>query len=122
MYDLESRRTNGPFVGPQSYNQHDSYKKMKAAPCLVKMASGCERGNDGFTMIGNQKVYAPAFEKEGDRKTLENLTQDKYVMPKSPVRNHFNSDSLNKLMGAGQPLLNSRMYRGSANKSQNFDE
>ena len=41
---------------------------------MVKMASGCEKGHDGFTMIGNQKVYTPAFERPSDRKTLENLT------------------------------------------------
>jgi len=28
-YDVEARRTNGPFVGPQTYNTNDSYKRLK---------------------------------------------------------------------------------------------
>jgi hypothetical protein len=77
------------------------------------MATNSQSGNSGFTMVGAQKVYSPAFEAPKDRKAFEGLTQDKFVLPKSPMRTTFDRGSLEKLTGKPQPqhrLINHRKY------------
>ena len=60
-------------------------------------------GTECFTIInGSQKVYTPAFQKDGERNKMEGLTKDSWILPRGPLPKNlvgkesaFNSKSTN---------------------------
>lgn len=45
----------------------------------------CTKGSDCFSMIGNQRVYMPAFEKHSERSKLIKETKDISVSLRAPI-------------------------------------
>lgn len=85
-----NERRQSPFVGPHNYECIESFNKLNKSPCLAKMMPDEASGNHCINMIGNTRVYVPAFEKPHERRQLIHQTRDLQFKPRAGVVSGLN--------------------------------
>lgn len=83
-YRVNERRQS-PFVGPHNYNHLESFNKINKAVCMASFKPDCAKGSDCFSMIGQQRIYHPAFEKHRERSQLIQETKDISISLRGPI-------------------------------------
>ena len=108
-----NERRQSPFVGPSNYEHQEAFNKIHPSPCIVKFKpDSAQSGNECFTMVGNQRVYIPAFEKPAERRRLIESTKDLSYLPRASipksVTNHANSQAVFRQDSASAQQSNPR--------------